>query len=485
MSVKIIYKDFALGADRDATMSASGQMSGSAIALLPFGDNNQTNYTTLEHNIWALNGKKKIYDDRSFAFWSDQLSGADGYFSEPPEITAQMENQYNSLGIYLDFGEINACSEVELIWYQGEEMLSQMTFYPTSAQYFCENRVEAYNKVTLRLLRTAHPLRRARLNGFYFGVTRVFRRDELRSVRATQQIDLISKTIPENVLDWRLNSAKTVDYLFQRKQPVEAYDGSTFIGAFYIKNSSRKSVRVYDISCTDAVGVLDEEQFPDAAYTEKNALELAQEICSGFTVEMEEALQSKAVTGLLSKKTKRQALQQLCFAIGAVADTAGTDGIKIFVPPSSNAEKIPESRVRVGGSLKKSDLVTAVKLTEHNYSTSGSGAYTEVDGVKYYDTMTVHVLENPDATTADKQNVISITDATLISSANVAEILQRVFDFYMLRNIHNVSFRLEGEQMGDYITTPTNWGDMVTGNLTRATIVLSGIAVAAAEVTGT
>lgn len=485
MSVKLIYKDIAVGADEDAEMSATGQDAISALALLPFGDENLKPYTTLEHNMWLLNGSKIIYDGDTYAFWSEEISGADGYFATPPEITAIMDEQYNSLGVYLDFGSMNYCSEVEIVWYQGSTVLAQKTFYPDALQYFCSEKVTSYNKVVLRLIRTRHPKRRARLNGIYFGITRIFRRDELRSVRVTQQINLISKELPENVLDWQLNSAEVADYMFQLKQPVEAYDGDALIGTFYVKSSNRKSARVYDISCTDAIGVLDEEAFPDTFCSGKNALELAQNICGDFEIEMDEVLQSKTVTGPLTKMTRRQALQQLCFAIGAVADTSGVRVIKIFVPPSANAKIISSNRVRVGGSVKKGDVVTAVQLTAHSYSTSGSGGYTEIGGVKYYDTTTVHSLANPDATAADKKNVISISDATLISSANVAEILQRVFDFYMLRNTHNVSFRLEGEQMGDYVSTPTNWGEMVTGNLTRATIVLSGISVATSEVIGT
>lgn len=485
MSVKLIYKDIAVGADEDAEMSATGQDTISALALLPFGVDNPTQYATLEHNFWLLDGARKIYDGGVYSFWSEALSGDDGYFDTPPEITAVMDEQYNSLGIYLDFGSMNYCSEVEIIWYQGATILAQKTFYPNALGYFCNEKVTSYNKIVVRLLKTSHPRQRARLNAVYFGITRTFNRDELRSVKVTQEIDLISKTMPENVLDWQLNSAEVVDYMFQLKQPVEAYNGSERIGAFYVKTSNRKSARVYDISCTDAIGVLDEELFPDAFLSDKNALELATEICNDFIVEMDAELQSKTVSGPLSKMTRRQALQQLCFAIGAVADTSGTNAIKIFVPASANPTEIPTNRVRVGGSVKKSDVVTAVQLTAHEYSTNGSGSYTEINGVKYYDTTTVYTLSNPDVTTADKQNVISISDAVLISSANVAEILQRVFDFYTRRNKHSVSFRLEGEQMGDYVSTPTNWGEMVTGNLTRATIVLSGIAVASAEVIGT
>lgn len=484
MSVRIVYKDVALGADQDAVMSAIGQASGSALSLLPFGAENEAPYATLEQNMWLLNGKKKLYDGGAFSFWSEELSGADCRFASTPEIVATMDQQYNSLGIFLNFGSINYCAEIEILWYQGATLLAQETYYPTEREFFAERRVQSYNKVVVRFIRTSLPYQRARLDFISFGITRTFKRDELRSVNLIQQISLISKELQENVLDWQLNSASVVDYLFQLKQPVSAYDGEELLGVFYVKSSKRQSARVYDISCTDAVGVLNEEEFPDAYYSGKNALELAREICGDFNVEMEAALQNKTVNGVIVKKTRRAALQQLCFAIGAVADTSGSEGIRIFTPSRTNAKAIPANRVRVGGSVQKSDVVTAVQLTSHNYSTSGSGAYTEIGGVKYYDITTVHTKANPDVTASDKQNVISIADATLVSSANAQEVLQRMFDYYMLRDTHSVSFRLEGERVGDFVATPTNWGDMVTGNLTRASITLSGIAVAAAEVLG-
>lgn len=484
MSVKLVYQDIAVGADSDAEITATGQEAISLLALLPFGAGNEKDYTTLEHNMWTLNGAKQIYDGGAFSFWSDGISDNEGYFATPPEITATLSEQYNSLGISLNFGVMNYCTEVEVVWYQGGTELARKTFYPDSAQYFCAERVESYNKIVVRFIRTAHPYQRARLDALIFGITRVFKRDELRSVKITEQVNLVSRELPENVLDWQLNSAEVIDYLFQLKQPVKAYDGERLAGVFYVKTSNRRSARNYDISCTDAIGVLDEEQYPDAVLTNKNAFELAQDICGDFDVEMDSSLQIKTVTGVLVKNTRRQALQQLCFAIGAVADTSGSESIRIFAPQFSEPKEIPANRVRVGGNVKRADAVTSVQLTSHKYSTSGSGNSVEINGATYYDTQTVYTLNNPNATTADKKNVVSINDATLISSANVQEILQRVFDYYMLRDTHNVSFRLEGEKMGDYVSTPTSWGDLVVGTYTRATITLSGIAVANAEVLG-
>ena len=485
MSVKLIYRDIAVGAAEDAKVTAGGADALSVVSLLPFGSGNETQYATLEKNMWLLGGAKKVYDGGVYSFWSAAVSDGNGYFSTPPEITAQTDEKYNSLGITLDFGAMNYCTEVEIIWYNDGAEISRKTYHPDARVYFCENFVESYNKITVRLIRTKHPNRRARLDMILFGITRTFNRDELRGVNITQQISLISKEMCENVLDWQLKSKSAVEYLFQIKQPVYAYDSDELLGAFYIQESDRSGPREYNVKCQDAIGVLDASPFPDALYSEKNALELAREICGEFAVEMEEGLQEKKISGILTKKTRRQALQQLCFAIGAAADTAGTENIRIFVPPTGDAKVIPQRRVRTGGRVKKSDVVTEVQLTAHDYNTSSGEQAAEINGVKIYETKTVHTLKNPNATAADKQNVVSIEDATLISSANVAEILQRVYDFYMNRNTHNVKFRMEGERVGDRVATPTPWGDLVEGNISRASIRLSGIAVASAEVIGT
>lgn len=486
MSVRLVYEDIAVGADEDAVMSATGADEISTIALLPFGSGNAEKYATLEPNSWFLDGSRVLYRGGTVAFWSDDFSGEDCRFETPPTVTATFDENYSSMGITLMFGEFNYCSEVRIVWYHDDTVLEDKTFYPPGATYYCEAAVEAYNKIVIRFVETNLPKWRARLDAVIFGTTRIYERDELRGVTVIEEVDLISRELAENVLDWQLSSRETIEYMFQRRQPVSAYDGDTLIGMFYITDSNRKSLRLFDVSCVDAIGVLSEDDFPDAVYTNKNALELAEEICAGFTVLMEESLQSKTVSGIVKGKTRRQALQQLCFALGAVADTGGSLGIKIFVPPSTDPKEVGADRIRTGATLKETAIVTAVKLTSHSYGTTAvSGASTvDVNGVTYYDTQTVTTIENPNVTATEKANVISISDATLVSPANVAEVAQNVYNHYLRRGTHHLKFRLDGEAPADLLSTVTPWGTTMTGNLTRASIVLSGIALAEAEVLG-
>ena len=488
MSVKIVYQDIAPGAAEDASVAASGEHAYSDPSLLPFGAGNGASYVTLEKNRWLLDGSFDFYDGGAVSFWSDALSDDDGAFSTPPTITIDFDERYTSLGIYLESGGDAWISALSIAWYQGSTELASEDFTPDGLSYFCEHAVTAYDRVVLTIRKTSLPHRRARLDRIMFGIVRTFLRDELRSgsVKVIQEIDPTSRTLAANALDWTLSSRNEVEYLFQAKQPVYAYDGNVLIGAFYITDSDRLRGKLYDITCTDAIGVLDDDPFPDAYYSGANAYTLATDICQGFTVEMDAALKEKTVKGVISGKTRRGALQQLCFALGSVADTSGTDTIRIYTLASDTPAAIPASRTRIGGTVRTAPIVTAVRLTAHAWSTSqSSGQQVTINGVTYYDTQTVITINNPDVTANDKPNVVEVKNATLVSPDIAAALAQHLYDWCTLRDTHSLKFRLSGELPGDYVQTVTPWGNTLTGHYVRGSITLSGFALADAEVIGT
>jgi hypothetical protein len=49
-------------------------------------------------------------------------------------------------------------------------------------------------------------------------------------------------------------------------------------------------------------------------------------------------------------------------------------------------------------------------------------------------------------------------------------------------NKHKLKFHVSDERMGDYLQTVTPWGDIETGYYARASVILSGFALADAEV---
>lgn len=492
MSVKVVYKDIAVGAEDDCIPSTSEPQPFSDIEQLPHGTD-PGSIVTLEPNGWALDGKRRFLTGQRPAFWSVQLSGPDGKFATPPSMSFELGDLYSSVGItfYFDMSTGDYCSDLTIKWYRGAELLAEKKFHPDRPNFFCYKRVEFYNRVEIQFNGTHVPGRYIKVNHFIFGCVREFLRDELRSVKIVERVNLISSDLSINTMDVKIDSRSEIEFMFQNFQPMYAYDDDTLIGVFYIDGSTRYGPMLYDVSCQDAIGVLDLETVPSSVYTDKNAMELAAEIINGkFKLEYDPELSNETVTGYIPDGTKRSALHHIAFALRAVVDTSGTESVRFFRPPLEAGPNIPYSRAYVNGSVDLGATVTAVKIMSHSYSTAEpaegerKSSVTTGDGVTYYDTQEMYEIKNPYITPSIIPNEVEIKNATLVNPSNVAEIAQNAYNYYQRRSKHNVKIIVNKERPGDFISTPTLWESQVSGNITSMRITLSGIAAADCEVIG-
>lgn len=487
MSVKIVYQDIAAGADEDAAVTTESAQEFSNPGMLPF-DGAAPPIASLELNQWILDGAREIIDGQPVRFWSAEMSGADGRFEAAPVIDIDFGARYTCPGIFLYFDEESGeyCPDVTIQWRRGLSLLAEERFAVNSSHFFCSRIVEAFDHVSIQLHSTNIPRRYAKLSRIIFGLARTFRREELRNVKVTAETSIISSEIAVNTLNFTLDSEENIQYMFQLKQPVSAYDNDSLIGVFYIDKSTHRAQGLYDLSCIDATGVLDEDLFPAAMYSGKSARALLEEILGGhFDLELDTALTAATVSGYWPGGTRREAIQQVAFALCAVVDTSGTDAVRVYLDRENTPRRFPQSRIYVGGTVDTAAIVTAIRVTAHSYSTSGSGNDTvEVDGTVYYHSASVTTIENPKATASDKQNVVEVTQATLVNSQNVNAVARHVYDYYAKRERQRVRIVMNGERPGDRAAMPTPWGTVVNGHISRMDITLSGIAAADCEIIG-
>jgi hypothetical protein len=487
MSVRVIYEDVAVGAAEAASVASTAAKPFSDLPELPYGTE-PVIVATNELNQWVLDGSRPILTTERAAFWSSAPSKADCTFDANPTLTITLDGTFASSGIYLYFdgGTGDYCSALTMTWYNGETAVASQDFTPDGQKYFCAKPVTGYNKLVIELKKTSLPYRYAKLRQIFFGIVREFEREDLRSVSVTEGVSVISDDVEINTLDFTLDNSDDIDFIFQEKQPVSAYDGAKLIGVFYIKSSSRSSERLYDVSCQDALGILDDEPFAAAVYSSKNAKELITSILgTHFSLDFDPALEDETVTGHIPDCTKREALQQIVFALRATIDTSASRGVRVRRLTAAAPAMIPLDRTYTGGSVETAAVVTEIRVTAHSYSTSGSGESVEVGGTTYYHTTSVTSKANPNATTQTKPNVIEVRDATLVNSDNVAAVAQHVFDYYMRRQTHSVKIVMDKEAPGDYVQTTTPWGTKITGTITSMDIRLSGIAAAECKIIGT
>lgn len=482
----VTYKDVAVGAQEDAAFAAVGATNESTVAKLADGVV-PGKIITLEHDRWALDGTfDKFYEQSKIAFWSSEISGADGTFGVDPMITVTFDQQYSSMGISFVFDDATGeyVSLLNIKWYQSDALKADEDFTPDNARYFCSKRVESYDKLIITLKKTYPARRRAKINRIVFGVERTFSMTELRKASITNEMDENSVELPISTFTWTLDSAADVDYLFQLKQPVEVWNSDNLLGVYYINASSRVAKRVYDIDCHDALGVLSESQFDGGAYLSGvSAKTLLETICAPFVVEYAAGVTDKTLKGIVEAQSKRDAIQQVIFAWGVCLATDGGSKLRVFNLPDA-AKVIPKSRTFVGASVETASIVTAVKVTAHTYAADSNGSV-QIGGASYNDTETVYTVNNPDVTATDRQNVVEITGATLVSTDIGQTTAQRVYNYYQKRDTVSAKIVYAGERLGEKISVYTPWDNLVSGHLKKMEITLSNTVVYKAEVIGT
>lgn len=480
----VLHRDVAPGAEENAQMSATLHSADSHIDLLPVGTEPEP-VATLEPNHWRMNGKFVLRETQTLAFWSDAMSDAEGFFAAPPTITATFSEQFSSVGITIVFDRASGgyCSEINVKWYQGTTLKADADFYPNSTTYFCMKSVEAWDKIVITLSKTSRPKRYAKIERILFGVHREFGMSELRNASIVNQMDGIAESLPVSTFRWTLDSRDYVDFMFQLKQPVEIFNDGNLLGVYYISKHTRKSERIYDIECQDAIGVLDETTFAGGVYSGKSAKALLAEIISSdFEIEYADDVVDTALTGILIAGSKRSAVQQVLFAWGTCMATDGSSALRVFNLDATLTE-IPKGQTFPGVSVETDSIVTEVRVTAHSYVQDANGSI-EVGGVRYSDTQTVHTITNPDVIANDKQKIKEFKNATLVSSGNVQSVAQRVYDWYQRRSTSRASIVWKGEALGDFVSFPNGWDGTNPGSITKMEIKLSNTVVAKCEATG-
>lgn len=479
----ILYKDVATGAAEDAEVSASSALPAANPRLLPEGAA-PGRLLTLEPNRWLLDGTFRAVSNQQIAFWSSGLSGADGSFETPPQITILFDKQYTSVGLYLVFDTDTReyCSEVSVAWYQGGSKKQEAIFHPDGPAYFCSKTVESYDKIVLTLNATNIPRRRARLNQIVFGVYRTFDMTEIRSASIVNESSLSALELPISTMRWVLDSREPVEFLFQLKQPVEVWNNNALIGVYYIDGSKRTSGSIYSIECYDAFGVLDETPFPGGVYNGVSAQSLFTEVVGSDFEVVFDGVSDTQLTGAILPGQRRDALRQILFRWGVLASTDGGGVIRVFPLPSFS-KAVDSDHTFTGVSVETASVVTEVRVTAHAYTEAPDGTV-EIGGKKYQDTTTVYTVKNPNITSTDKQNIKEVSDGTLVSPDVGQKVAQRMYDYYSRRDTQRGRIVWSGERLGDKLTIPTPWDTEQTGHVQRMEIKLSNTVVASVESLG-
>ena len=480
----------------------------------------------------------------NLGFWSWNTSNASGRFLTSIKLDLTSEGYYTSSGFTLTFDTHNNIypTTVTIRWMrvtdEASETIATETFSIDNAVYFCEKKVERYNKVIMWFNNMNMPNSRLKLRSIDYGRGTIFYGRELRTVGLIQEIDPVSSQISINTADFTIDSAGNTSYTFQRKQPLNVYFNGELLATTFVKKATRLSKFLWNIQSEDYIGIMDGVPYHGGIYYGASAFDVLTDIFNVAKVPfvVDDIFANETITGYIPYTTCREALMQVAFAIQAVVDTSNSDMVKVFALSDEVAQTIPLNRIMQGQNFVDDETVTGVEVTAHAYkpitdtqtvydaNESGAGErifvkfseplhdlvltngefvldengnemkhtnYAVIDansgcilsGQKYEHTTQTKRKNDETILSSEIERIMAVDNATLVSSANLDNVLEKCYNWFTRINTTNLKI-IEGRHddgtsdpkviVGDKITCETEYLGEVTGRIIRQTFNLAG-----------
>lgn len=308
--------------------------------------------------------------------WSKQTTDENGEFLFVVELELRSKGLYSSPGITFVFDEHNNIypRSIQIEWRRttdNEDIeLYAQSYVVTSPTYFCSAAVEAYNRVIVRFFNLNMPYNRLKVQTIDYGYERIFEGGELKNVKITRALDPISSEIKINTCDFTILTQTSENFNFQSKQPVMVTFDNDLIIKSFVKTAKRNTKHSWDITTEDYFGLMDRAAFVGGIYNNILASDILEAIFTAAVIpySVETDITDVRLSGYIPYTTCREALMQVCFAAGLVADTSRSEVVKIKAISGEIAQTIPLNRIMQGQTVTDNDPVTGVELTCHAYT---------------------------------------------------------------------------------------------------------------------
>ena len=98
-------------------------------------------------------------DTGNIGYVSGFISGADGTFETPPEITISYARRKTCKGVKIQFNTHSGdyCSHLKIEWMLRNSIVHTEEFHPDAAEYFCTADVTLFNAIRITFLQPSKP----------------------------------------------------------------------------------------------------------------------------------------------------------------------------------------------------------------------------------------------------------------------------------------------------------------------------------------
>lgn len=313
---------------------------------------------------------------------------------------------------------------------------------------------------------------------------------------------------------------------FAKNDKVEYFRNGRRVGVYYLQTVERVGSDAYTLSALSALGRLITMRHAGGIYTGQTVAEVVPQICAPVAVMIESVYASRQLYGYLpysnpdkekgNGRSARDSLSQVLFAIGASLGTDENGVMRVEKLWNGVSAMITANQINEDScSTVYETPVSAVEITEHQWvksqdtvtlfeGTAEDGALVTFDepahsltaegftiieqGDNYailsagtgtltgksYNHLTRIVRRT--VTEGAEENVVTVSDATLVSLTNSVDVAKRMADYYRHRETIRVDVEPGTERAGRVVQIFHPWDkEMVRACVESRETVISGI----------
>ena len=359
--------------------------------------------------------------------------------------------------------------------------------------------------------------------------------DEVTSLSYYIERSPISETLSADVLRFEVEAPETDFSGYKYGDEVLFTENGAVRGKYYFRSLKQVTPTRYALECISAVGLMQTAVHKGGVYQGVAVEALIADILQATAVSTSGSTHTYSglidysidadvggvlLYGYLAYQKVSEALQQVLFATGAglMKDVSGDVYIKY--PIASTVVLKNDDYVYAGGSFEELSPATEIVIAEHSFyayagdiskvlfdNTDGSGAvlhkevvfdapmhdldvtgslFIESQGVNFAVISGVGILTGLEYThtkryvrhetgAAGAENVISVNNATLVSTANSDNVALRVASCYGALKQLSREIVLDNEYPGDFMRIASPLGGDATGIIKSLSVTVSGI----------
>lgn len=207
--------------------------------------------------------------------------------------------------------------------------------------------------------------------------------DKLESVKIEQKLSEASIELPIGTCEIVAKNINEYLFLFTSKQKIKVYYDGKIKTVVFVTQIKEVEPNKWNINCEDWVGFLEDTTWYGDNYQSRNAVDLLNYAFqkAGVPVVIDESFIGQTVSGDIDIVTCREAVLQICFAIGAVVfvnDFTDNDdeSVKIKQLNKTVKQRIPANRIKAPFTIKTDEEVSSVGI-----ETFGKRETTGVDDI--------------------------------------------------------------------------------------------------------